>query len=283
MVGMSRGQRLVTPLRRRPGAPGGFVPIPYPNAVAVAERRFAEIQVRRGPAAIGVVGGAVVEEVESEVVWLVGCNPAECSPATASGVAAARARGARVIVQDSRAGADGGAGDLHLPVRAGRDGAIVAAVLQLLIDSGWMPAGEAEALEEVALHSLTWPAARAAEETGVPEPAIRQVAELWAGVRSATLVLGANACHRTIRGAAALVRAIEAGEIAGLVSICFDPPDDQRLAGALDQLEFFVAVDSVLSDVARHAHLVLPLPVPVAVYVDVAGSREAVAPDEPLG
>jgi len=266
------GRPVTKPIIKKPGQPGGFVPIPYPNAVALAERRFAAIQQRSGRAAIGVVGGAVVEAVESEIVWLLGCTPAACSPATARSVAAARARGARVIVQDSRPGEPSGAGDLHLPVRTGGDGAVVAAVVQLLLESGWLPAGEGESPADELV--LTWPAARASEETGVPEAVIRQVAEVWSSVRSATLVLGSSAGYRAIGGAAELVRAIEADEIAGLVSICFAPPPDPRLWRALDALEFHLAVDSVLGDVAERADLVLPLPFPVAVDVDDGAAAE---------
>ena len=64
---------------------------------------------------------------------------------------------------------------------------------------------------------------------------------------------------RRVDGARDLVRLIAAGELKGLVSISFDPPATRGLAGALDELEFHLAIDSVLGRIARSADLVLPL------------------------
>src|SRR5690606_17525209 len=59
-----------------------------------------------------------------------------------------------------------------------------------------------------------------------------------------------------------MFRKIDAGEIKGLIAICFNPkvslPDNQFVARALDKLEVFVAIDFFLSDTARHADIVLP-------------------------
>src|SRR5207244_10102770 len=59
-----------------------------------------------------------------------------------------------------------------------------------------------------------------------------------------------------------IVEMIHRGEVRGLVSICFNPlvslPDATFTQEALERLDFFVAVDSFLSETARHADLVLP-------------------------
>jgi assimilatory nitrate reductase catalytic subunit len=59
-----------------------------------------------------------------------------------------------------------------------------------------------------------------------------------------------------------LFRKIDAGEIKGLISICFNPkislPDNEFIARALEKLEFYVAIDFFLNDTARHADIVLP-------------------------
>jgi assimilatory nitrate reductase catalytic subunit len=59
-----------------------------------------------------------------------------------------------------------------------------------------------------------------------------------------------------------LFRKIDAGEIKGLIAICFNPkvslPDNQFVTRALEKLEFFVAIDFFLSETARHADIVLP-------------------------
>ena len=59
-----------------------------------------------------------------------------------------------------------------------------------------------------------------------------------------------------------IVDAIHAGEIKGLLSICFNPavslPDTSFTAEALDRLEFYAVIDFFLSESAQHADVVLP-------------------------
>jgi assimilatory nitrate reductase catalytic subunit len=59
-----------------------------------------------------------------------------------------------------------------------------------------------------------------------------------------------------------LFRKIDAGEIKGLLSICFNPkvslPDSEFVTRALEKLEFYAAIDFFLNDTARHADIVLP-------------------------
>ena len=59
-----------------------------------------------------------------------------------------------------------------------------------------------------------------------------------------------------------MFRKIDAGEIKGLLSICFNPkvslPDNNFVTRCLEKLEFYVAIDFFLNDTARHADIVLP-------------------------
>ncbi|MGD9703949.1 MAG: molybdopterin oxidoreductase family protein [Acidimicrobiia bacterium] len=59
-----------------------------------------------------------------------------------------------------------------------------------------------------------------------------------------------------------IIEAIHAGEIKGLLSICFNPvvsaPDANFTAEALDKLEFYSVIDFFLSESAHHADVVLP-------------------------
>jgi assimilatory nitrate reductase catalytic subunit len=59
-----------------------------------------------------------------------------------------------------------------------------------------------------------------------------------------------------------MMRKIDAGEIKGLVLICFNPkvslPDNAFVTRALDKLEFFTVIDFFLSETAQHADIVLP-------------------------
>ncbi|AGP37164.1 nitrite reductase [Sorangium cellulosum] len=281
--------------------------------------------------------------VGTEVIWVAGSNVAECSPITTNYIWQARELGAKVIVQDPRITPIARTCDLYLPVRPGRDAALFAGVLQLMIENGWIDRAfieqETVGFDEVAAYCRGWPAARAAEVTGVPERSIRQAAELWGTARSSFLLHARGIEHHsngvenalgtinlvlasgrigkpksgygTIVGQAngqggrehgqkcdqlpgwrdirnpehrryiasvwgveeqdlpgagvdayEMFRKIDAGEIKGLLSICFNPkvslPDNHFVARALDKLDFYVAIDFFLNDTARHADLVLP-------------------------
>jgi assimilatory nitrate reductase catalytic subunit len=129
--------------------------------------------------------------VGTEVIWVAGSNVAECSPITTNYIWQAREMGAKVIVQDPRITPVARTCDLYLPVRPGRDAALFAGVLGLMIEHGWIDrdfiAAHTVGFDEVAAYCREWPAARAAEVTGVPERSIRQAAELWGTARSSFL------------------------------------------------------------------------------------------------
>lgn len=59
-----------------------------------------------------------------------------------------------------------------------------------------------------------------------------------------------------------IIRKAHAGEIHGLLSICFNPvvslPDNNFVREALDKLDFYVAIDFFMSETARYADVVLP-------------------------
>jgi assimilatory nitrate reductase catalytic subunit len=59
-----------------------------------------------------------------------------------------------------------------------------------------------------------------------------------------------------------MFRKIDAGEIKGLISLCFNPmvslPDNNFIKRALNKLEFYVAIDFFMNETARHADIVLP-------------------------
>ncbi len=59
-----------------------------------------------------------------------------------------------------------------------------------------------------------------------------------------------------------IMNAIHAGEIKGLLSICFNPlvslPDTQFTEEALKKLEFYVAIDFFMSETAQYADIILP-------------------------
>jgi assimilatory nitrate reductase catalytic subunit len=130
--------------------------------------------------------------VGTAVIWAAGSNVAECSPITTNYIWQAREMGARVIIQDPRITPIARTCDLFLPVRPGRDAALFAGVLHLMIERGWVDhdfvAAHTVGFEQVAEYCKQWTPAKTAEVTGVPERSIRQAAEWWGTAESSFLL-----------------------------------------------------------------------------------------------
>ncbi len=126
--------------------------------------------------------------IGTEVIWVAGSNVAECSPITTNYIWQAREQGARVIIQDPRITPIARTCDLYLPVKPGRDAALFAGVLQVMIERDWLDHAfirdETTGFEQVAEYCAQWTLARTSEVTGVPERALMQAAEWWGTARS---------------------------------------------------------------------------------------------------
>jgi assimilatory nitrate reductase catalytic subunit len=129
--------------------------------------------------------------VGSDVIWVAGSNVAECSPITTNYLWQAREQGAKIIVQDPRITPVARTCDLYLPVRPGRDAALFAGVLQLMIEHDWIDREFVEThtvgFDQVAAYCREWTAAKTAEVTGVPERSLRQAAEWWGTAKTSFL------------------------------------------------------------------------------------------------
>ena len=129
--------------------------------------------------------------IGTEVIWVAGSNVAECSPITTDYIWQARELGAKVIVQDPRITPIARTCDLYLPVRPGRDAALFAGVLNLLIEKDQIDHAFIDAhtagFDAVAAYCREWPLERTSDVTGVPKRALEQAAELWGTAKSSFL------------------------------------------------------------------------------------------------
>jgi assimilatory nitrate reductase catalytic subunit len=129
--------------------------------------------------------------VGTEVIWVAGSNVAECSPITTDYIWQSREQGAKVIVQDPRITPIARSCDLYLPVRPGRDAALFAGVLNLMIENGLVDAAfiaeHTVGFDDVVAYCRQWPLARAAEVTGVPARSIQLAAEWWGNAKTSFL------------------------------------------------------------------------------------------------
>jgi assimilatory nitrate reductase catalytic subunit len=129
--------------------------------------------------------------VGTDVIWVAGSNVAECSPITTNYIWQAREQGAKIIVQDPRITPIARTCDLYLPVKPGRDAALFAGVLQIMIERDWLDhafiAEHTAGFEQVAEYCAQWTLARTAEVTGVPQRALLQAAEWWGTAKTSFL------------------------------------------------------------------------------------------------
>ena len=81
--------------------------------------------------------------------------------------------------------------DLYLPVKPGRDAALFAGVLQIMIERDWLDHAFIDAhtvgFEQVAEYCREWTLPRTAEVTGVPQRALMQAAEWWGTAKTSFL------------------------------------------------------------------------------------------------
>ena len=130
--------------------------------------------------------------VGTEVVWISGANVAECAPITTNYVWQAREQGAKIIVVDPRITPIARTCDLFLPVKPGRDAALFAGILHLMIENDWLDHDFIEhhtvGFEQVAASVKGWTPAKTAEVTGVAERLIRQAAEWWGMAKTSHLM-----------------------------------------------------------------------------------------------
>jgi len=121
--------------------------------------------------------------IGSAVIWVAGSNVAECSPITTNYLWQAREQGAKIIIQDPRLTPIARTCDLFLPVRPGRDAALFAGVLQLMIGYGWIDRAFIDAhttgFDQVAEYCSQWTLDKTAATTGVPAASIEKAAALW--------------------------------------------------------------------------------------------------------
>ncbi|MFO0896465.1 MAG: molybdopterin oxidoreductase family protein [Pirellulales bacterium] len=128
----------------------------------------------------------------ADVIWVGGANVAECAPITTSYIWQARDRGARVINVDPRITPLARSCDLVLPIKPGRDAALFAGVLRLMIERDWLDHDfvrrHTVGFDQAAAAVNAWTLDRTAQTTGVRGAAIERAAEWWGTAKTSFLM-----------------------------------------------------------------------------------------------
>jgi assimilatory nitrate reductase catalytic subunit len=149
-------------------------------------------------------GGVPWSEIpHARCVMLVGTNVGECFPILTDYIWQARDNGAKIIVVDPRATPIGRTADLLLPLRPGRDSALMNGLLHVCVKRGYVDRRFIEehtlGFEAVERLVAAYTPARTAEITGVPAAAIERAAEMW-GVAPTGILLHARGIEHHTKG-----------------------------------------------------------------------------------
>ena len=128
----------------------------------------------------------------SQLVLVTGSNIGECFPILTDYIWRARDTGAKLIVIDPRMTPIARTADLFLPVRPGRDSALMNGILHVLIEHDWIDhdfiAAHTHGFEAVEAAVVAYTPQYTADITGVPAANIVRAAEMWAEVDTSMLL-----------------------------------------------------------------------------------------------
>jgi len=187
----SHPNRLLTALQRDSSATGGFRKMPYEQAIAKVASEITRLQDTHGNSAIGLLGGA---SLTTEKTYLLGKFARVCLKTpyidyngrlcmVSAGAANKKAFGIDRTTNPWS--------DLFLPVKPGRDAALFAGVLNLMIERGWIDREFIDAhtvgFDDVAKYCREWTLERTADVTGVPSRSLLQAAEWWGTAKTSFL------------------------------------------------------------------------------------------------
>jgi assimilatory nitrate reductase catalytic subunit len=227
----SHHDRLTSAYFRDPSSPEGYRAAPYDEAVRRVASEIARIQGKYGNDAFAVLGGASMTTEKCYLLGKfarvalksrhIDYNGRLCMVSAAAGnkkafgidragnpmsdiplaeviwigtsyVWQARENGARIINVDPRITPLARTCDLILPIKPGRDAALFAGVLQLMIENDWLDhvfiRDHTVGFEKAAEAVREWTPRRTAEVTGIKEAAIRQAAEWWGTAKTSFLM-----------------------------------------------------------------------------------------------
>lgn len=137
----------------------------------------------------------------TDLVMVLGSNVSECSPITTDYIWRARDRGARLIVVDPRLTPIARTADLFLPVRPGRDSALLNAILNVVVRLGGVDADfvarHTSGFDEVLRTVERYTPEAVEKEVGIPAARILEAAEMWVQAPRTMLLHARGIEHHT--------------------------------------------------------------------------------------
>jgi assimilatory nitrate reductase catalytic subunit len=137
----------------------------------------------------------------TDLILVTGSNVSECSPITVDYIWRARDRGAKLIVIDPRLTPIARTADLYLPVKPGRDSALMNAILHAVIRLGGIDhdfvAAHTDGFDAVRDTVADYSPEAIEQLVGVPAARIRQAAAMWTQAPRTMLLHARGIEHHT--------------------------------------------------------------------------------------
>ena len=137
----------------------------------------------------------------TDLVLVLGSNVSECSPITTDYIWRARDRGAKLIVVDPRLTPVARTADLYLPVRPGRDAALLNAILHVVVRCGGVDhafvAAHTSGFDDVLRTVERYTPESVEREVGIPAARIVEAAEMWVQAPRTMLLHARGIEHHT--------------------------------------------------------------------------------------
>ncbi len=153
----------------------------------------------------------VADVADADVLLVLGANVPETFPVYIRWFWEAMDRGATMICVDPRETSLARVAQLHLPIRPGTDGALLNAMLHVIVRDGMVDQGfvaeHTTGFEEAAAAVEAWRPERAAEVCGVPAADIERAAQLYGSAEKA-MVNHARGMEHQVMGARNAMAAI---------------------------------------------------------------------------
>jgi assimilatory nitrate reductase catalytic subunit len=137
----------------------------------------------------------------AKCIIVTGSNVGECFPVLTHYLWAARDNGAKIIVIDPRMTPIARTADLYIPVKSGRDSALMNGMLHVCIKNGWIDeafiAAHTNDFQAVHDKAMEYSPDRVEKIAGVPAAAVEQAAEWWGTSPTSILMHARGIEHHT--------------------------------------------------------------------------------------
>jgi formate dehydrogenase major subunit len=140
----------------------------------------------------GAMTNSLPELADAKCIFIIGSNTTENHPIAAKWIMRGREKGAKIIVCDPRQIQMAFLADIAVQQRLGTDVALINGLMHIILKEGWHDKAyveeRTEGFQELAAKLEGYPPDKVAEITGIDAATLRQIAEMYAKTKPASVV-----------------------------------------------------------------------------------------------